>query len=88
MKISKWGYQCSRSGKNAIGSVIEGAWQAIQGWFSKFTDAGANIVGMIADGITGAIGKAKEAIDGVVSKIRNFLPFSPAKEGPYLICIN
>ncbi|WP_426068326.1 hypothetical protein, partial [Escherichia coli] len=30
--------------KNAIGSVIEGAWQAIQGWFSKFTDAGANIV--------------------------------------------
>lgn len=68
--------------KNAIGSVIEGAWQAIQGWFSKFTDAGANIVGMIADGITGAIGKAKEAIDGVVSKIRNFLPFSPAKEGP------
>lgn len=49
---------------------------------SKFTDAGANIVGMIADGITGAIGKAKEAIDGVVSKIRNFLPFSPAKEGP------
>ena len=61
MKISKWGYQCSRSGKNAIGSVIEGAWQAIQGWFSKFTDAGANIVGMIADGITGAIGKAKRS---------------------------
>ena len=75
MKISKWGYQCSQSGKNAIGSVIEGAWQAIQGWFSKFTDAGANIVGMIADGITGAIGKAKEAIDGVVSKIRNFYHF-------------
>ncbi len=38
---------------------------------------------MIADGITGAIGKAKEAIDGVVSKIRNFLPFfTKAKEGP------
>ncbi|MGH2335488.1 hypothetical protein ACQ1ZS_15565, partial [Enterococcus faecalis] len=27
--------------KNGIGSVIEGDWQAIQGWFSKFTDAGA-----------------------------------------------
>lgn len=88
MKISKWGYQCDRSGKNAIGSVIEGAWQAIQGWFSKFTDAGANIVGMIADGITGAIGKAKEAIDGVVSKIRNFTIFTKEKKVPYLICIN
>ena len=71
----KMGLPMHRSGKNAIGSVIEGAWQAIQGWFSKFTDAGANIVGMIADGITGAIGKAKEAIDGVVSKIRNFYHF-------------
>ena len=36
---------------------------------------------MIADGITGAIGKAKEAIDGVVSKIRNFYHFHQQK-GP------
>lgn len=44
--------------------------------------AGANIVGMIADGIKGAVGKVTGAIGDVVSKIREFLPFSPAKTGP------
>src|SRR5699024_8558348 len=48
----------------------------------KMFEAGGNIVGSIADGITGGVDKAVEAIDGVVSKIRDYLPFSPAKEGP------
>jgi len=44
-------------------------------------NAGKNIVGSIADGIKGAIGKVTDAIGNVTQKIRDFLPFSPAKEG-------
>lgn len=36
---------------------------------------------MIVDGIIGVIGKVKEVIDGVVSKICNFLLFLLVKEG-------
>lgn len=68
--------------KSAAESVMQGIVDTIKGWFSNFTSAGANIVGMIADGIKGAVGKVTGAIGDVVSKIREYLPFSPAKTGP------
>ena len=68
--------------KNAMGKVIKGVMDKVTEWKNKFKQAGANITGSIAEGITGAISKVKDAINGVVSKIRNYLPFSPAKEGP------
>lgn len=67
--------------KEAAGNVMQGVIDTITGWFTNFTQAGANIVGMIADGIRGAVGKVTSAIGSVTSKIRDFLPFSPAKEG-------
>lgn len=67
--------------KTAAGNVMQGIIDTITGWFSSFSSAGANIVGMIADGITGAIGKVTGAIGNVAAKIREFLPFSPAKQG-------
>src|SRR5699024_6351267 len=36
----------------------------------------------IADGIKGAISKVTDAIGNVTQKVRDFLPFSPAKDGP------
>ncbi len=45
-------------------------------------DAGSNIIQGLIDGIGSMIGKVGDAIGSVTSKIRNFLPFSPAKEGP------
>lgn len=45
-------------------------------------DAGAKIVGGLISGIKNEIGGVGNAIGGVVGKIRDFLPFSPAKEGP------
>lgn len=48
----------------------------------KFLQAGKNIVTSIADGIKSAIGKVTGAISDVATKVRNFLPFSPAKDGP------
>ncbi len=52
----------------------------ISGFFSKFKNAGKNIVTNIANGITGAIGKVTGAIGKVTQKIRDFLPFSPPKD--------
>lgn len=51
---------------------------------SKFFNAGRNIVTSIADGIKSAVGVVTDAIGNVASKVRDFLPFSPAKEGPLL----
>ena len=67
--------------KTAAGNVMQGVIDTITGWFGSFASAGANIVGMIADGIMGAIGKVTGAIGNVTAKIREFLPFSPAKQG-------
>ncbi|HAM79604.1 tape measure protein [Ornithinibacillus bavariensis] len=64
-------------GKELGGKVLDGLLNIRK----KFLDAGKNIVQSIADGIKGAIGKVKDAIGKVTQKIRDFLPFSPAKEG-------
>ena len=49
---------------------------------SLLTSAGKEIVMGLARGITGAVGAVTDAIGGVVSKVKSFLPFSPAKVGP------
>jgi TP901 family phage tail tape measure protein len=49
----------------------------------KFYNAGRNIVLYIWDGIKSLASKPVEAIKAIVQKMRNFLPFSPAKEGPF-----
>lgn len=68
--------------KKAISEGLQKAFKSVIGFFGKFKDAGANIVGAIADGIRSAINKVKDAISGITQAIRNFLPFSPAKVGP------
>jgi len=68
--------------KNAVKNGINGALNIIKNMFSKFKQAGKNIVTSIADGIKGAIGAVTDAIGSVTKKVRDFLPFSPAKEGP------
>lgn len=68
--------------RNAVSNGIKGALNVVTNMAKNFFNAGKNIVTSIADGITGAIGKVTDAIGNVAGKIRNFLPFSPAKEGP------
>lgn len=55
--------------------------------FDKITginlyESGKKIVRGLIDGITSMIGAAGKAIGKVAEKVRGFLPFSPAKEGP------
>lgn len=54
----------------------------IGGLGGEFFEAGANIAKSIADGIKSAILSPVSAIKSLVGKVRGFLPFSPAKEGP------
>lgn len=68
--------------RNAVSNGMRGAYNAVTNILGNFKDAGRRIVTSIADGIRGAIGQVKDAIGNVTSAIRNFLPFSPAKDGP------
>lgn len=67
--------------KTAVSNGIKNALNVVKNAGSQFLSAGKNIVTSIAKGITGAIGAVTDAIGSVTSAIRNFLPFSPAKEG-------
>jgi phage-related protein len=75
-----------------IVSVFSNIWGGVKktftGWIdwvfglgAKFVQAGKNIVSSIWKGIKAMAMKPVEAIANMVKKIRNFLPFSPAKEG-------
>ncbi|AVO22573.1 phage tail protein [Aeribacillus composti] len=66
---------------SAVKTGINNAYNAVKNKIKDFYNAGKNIVTSIADGIKNAVGKVTDAISGVTQKIRNFLPFSPAKEG-------
>lgn len=68
--------------KDAVSTGMTNAYNAVTGFFQKFKDAGKKIVTSIADGIRAAIGEVKDAISSVVQTVRDYLPFSPAKEGP------
>ncbi|WP_054705383.1 hypothetical protein [Bacillus sp. JCM 19041] len=68
--------------RTAISNGIQSAWQTVMNFVGRFRNAGRNIVTSIADGIRSAIGSVTSAISNVAGKIRDFLPFSPAKEGP------
>lgn len=48
----------------------------------KWAKAGRQIPSMIADGIAQTAGQPVDAVAGVVSDARGYLPFSPAKKGP------
>lgn len=49
---------------------------------SLLYNAGRKIIQGLIDGIKSMIGSVGSAIGSVASKVRDFLPFSPAKEGP------
>lgn len=66
-------------------SIVDGIQSAVD-WImqlpSEALQWGADIIGGIADGIKGAIGKVGEAAKGIADKIKSFLHFSVPDEGP------
>lgn len=65
--------------KDLPGNIMD----AISGLAGRMKESGIKIVQGLIDGIKGMIGKVKDAASNVVGAIRDFLPFSPAKTGPF-----
>ena len=76
-----------------IKSFFSDSWEGVKGIFSgiidwfkgigdRFFQAGKNIINSIKDGIVSVAMAPFNAVKKIVGKIRNLLPFSPAKDGP------
>jgi phage-related protein len=75
-----------RLGIDAVLGLIRGLGRLIGGEFGriaeKFYQAGKGFMEMLVKGINSMIGAVTRTISSVAGKIRDFLPFSPAKVGP------
>lgn len=60
--------------------LIMNAFSGIGGWL---IDSGKALIQGFIDGITGMAGAIGDAVGGLLSKARDFFPFSPAKKGPF-----
>lgn len=67
---------------DAIKSGVKTGFEWIKNQYSKFKTAGGKIASSIASGIKAGIKKCTDAMSSLVSSVRDFLPFSPAKTGP------
>lgn len=70
---------------NVKQAIVDGIQAAIDWIISLKTQAiqwGADIIDSIVQGITGAVGRVKEAVSGVAESIKSFLGFSEPDDGP------
>lgn len=65
-----------------FGRAIGGILSAVLSLPAKMLVAGANIVDSIFQGMMKKVNKPAELMKSIAQRVRNFLPFSPAKEGP------
>lgn len=80
--------------RSAVSSGISGAVALVRGLPGRVRGALGNLGGLLfgsgqaiirglINGITSMIGNLVSTVSGAVSRVRNLLPFSPAKEGPF-----
>jgi TP901 family phage tail tape measure protein len=66
--------------------ILINHWEQVKAFFvnlgSTLFDAGANVIKSIWEGMKSLAHKPVELIQNIVGKVRDFLPFSPAKTGP------
>lgn len=75
---------------NGIGNVVSGLsglggrmLSAVSGIAGDMLSAGSRIMSSLAEGVASAGGKVVAAAQNAVQQVRNLLPFSPAKTGPF-----
>ncbi len=68
--------------KTAGRNIVNGIINVVNELPGRMFDAGKNIISSLVRGITSMIGNVTDAMSNIAGKIRDFLPFSPAKEGP------
>lgn len=67
--------------KGIVKKGLQMAVDAIKGMFKTFLSAGKGLLEAFKDGIKKGLNKAVDAVKSGMNKIRDFLPFSPAKKG-------
>lgn len=67
----------------AVGQITSKILSALDNAPKLLFDSGRKIIQGLANGISSMASAAKNAVTGVMSSVRNLLPFSPAKEGPF-----
>lgn len=67
----------------SVGSLMSQVPGKVLEFVPKMMEAGRSIIGGLVDGIKGMASAAVDAVWGLLSSIRDLLPFSPAKEGPF-----
>jgi len=65
-----------------VRNALNQALSIVTGLGQSFFNAGRNLIASIASGITSAAARVADSVKSVVARVRSFLPFSPAKEGP------
>ena len=72
---------------SSVKSGIDGLKNKILGFFAGagkwLLDSGKKMINGLTDGIRSAFNGAKSAVQNGLKGLRNLLPFSPAKEGPF-----
>jgi len=69
-------------GATAVSDGVSNIVSTVTGFASTFLSAGKGLLESFTEGVTSGIGKAVSAVSNGMQKIRQFLPFSPAKKGP------
>jgi hypothetical protein len=79
-KIKNW----TKETWDKVWSMIKSVGNKIKGFFDGLNlyESGKAIIQSAIDGITSMARKIVGKVEGIVGKIRNLWPFSPAKEGP------
>lgn len=95
-KVSSWGKAADdmlrEFGSGIKNGFSDAAWKVVEGidkmvskftgYFKTFYNSGKGLLGEFVSGITAGFGKAASAVSEGMSRVRAFLPFSPAKKGP------
>jgi TP901 family phage tail tape measure protein len=68
--------------KETVSKVFGNIKEFITGLKTKFMEAGKGLINAVIDGVKNAGKGLVDAFKGLMKKVRDFLPFSPAKEGP------
>lgn len=66
---------------NAIESAINAGVSVFESFTASFYNAGVGLINSFVSGITASAQNAYSAVAGVMSNVRQYLPFSPAKLG-------
>lgn len=75
-----------KTGMNKAYSFVDDGFSKVLNFITNlkqsFYNAGKGLIDMMAQGIKNAAGKVIDTVKNLAGKVRDFLPFSPSKEGP------